>query len=87
MSGLDEGSGANDDGWYVESPGDAISLWMIFGLSIVVALGLAVVYQCRQSAPEDLTESLVAVQIQRNNDEEDEDGAVFGTGLSLDSRV
>ena len=84
MSGLEEGSGADDD-YYVESDGEAISLWMIFGISIVVALGITILYQCRRSAPEDLTEGLVAVQIARDNDRmEDDDDEVFGR---LDSKV
>lgn len=90
MSSVDSGSGEDDDFWNAPGDGDAISLWMIFGVSIVVALGIAIIYQCRKAPAEDLTEGLVAVQIQRNNDDDDgrdEDEAVFGTGLRLDSRV
>jgi hypothetical protein len=84
MSGLEEGSGADDD-WYVESDGEAISLWMIFGISIVVALGITILYQCRRSPPEDLTEGLVAVRMARDNDAiDDDDDEVFGR---LDSKV
>lgn len=83
MSGLEEGSGADDD-WYVESDGDAISLWLIFGVCVIAALGMALLYQCRRSPPEDLTEGLVAVRMARDNDITDEDDEVFGR---LDSKV
>lgn len=83
MSGLEEGSGADDD-WYAESE-NGVALWMIFGISIVVALGITILYQCRRSPPEDLTEGLVAVRMARDNDAiDDDDDEVFGR---LDSKV
>ena len=82
---IESGSGGDDDFWNAPGDGDAVSLWMVFGLCIVAALGIALLYQCRKAPAEELTEGLVSVEIKRNNDdEEDEDDAVFGR---LDSKV
>jgi hypothetical protein len=90
---MDYDSGSTDD-FVVDvpapAPGEAISLWLVFGICVVSALALNLMYNCSSSgAPEELSEGLVSAQVAQPNDEmEDDDEVVFGRqGLSLDSRV
>ena len=73
----------------VESNGDAVSLWLVFGLCVFAALAVNVLYHCWQVKPDELNENLVSA-VNTRNDDEDEDEVVFGRQrppLRLDSTV
>ena len=78
------GSGEDDD--ILNADSDSTSLWLVFGACVAVALAIGVLYQCRRPPGAELTEGLVRLQIERENDLDDpnEDDSVFG---KLDSKV
>ena len=78
------GSGEDDD--ILNADPESTSLWLVFGACVAVALGFGVLYQCRRPPSAELTEGLVKLHLEKENDldELDEDGEVFG---KLDSKV
>ncbi len=75
------GSAEYDDDVVATTPAsnsaDAVSLWLVFGLCIFLALLLNLGYHCWKAKPSELTEELVN-PVNQDNDADDEDEVVFG---------
>lgn len=94
MDGGDDGSGSADYALTTAAPtpgpGAEVSLWVVFGVCVIVCLVVNLLYNCYSSVePNELNEALVnAVDPTKGNDESDEDEEVFGRpALSLTTAV